>query len=203
MFDWITGMLEGSGYFGVLALMLVENLFPPIPSELIMPLAGFLAAQGQMSLIGVILAGTAGSLLGALFWYGVGRTIGTRRVRALAERFGRWMTVGPRDVDRADAWFDRYGWGAVFFGRMVPVVRTLISIPAGLAEMALLPFLAVTAAGSAIWVSGLTIAGYLLRDGFHAVEEWLNPVSNVVVGGLVIWYFYRVIRGYGRKPTAG
>jgi membrane protein DedA with SNARE-associated domain len=199
MFDWITGWLEGGGYFGVFALMLVENVFPPIPSELVMPLAGYLAAQGKLSLVGVIAAGTLGSVAGALLWYWVGRRIGLDRLRRFARNHGHWLTMDEAEVDRASGWFDRYGWWAVFVGRMVPAVRTLISVPAGIAAMQLVPFLAVTTAGSALWVTFLTLAGYLLEGQFERVEGWLNPVSNAVVAGIVLWYAYRVIRGYGRR----
>ena len=111
-----------------------------------------------------------------------------RRLRHLAERHGQWLTVDEADLDRAAAWFDRYGWSAVFFGRMVPVIRTLISVPAGLAEMALVRFVLVTSAGSALWVLLLTVAGYLLELQFELVEHWVNPVSNAVVIGLVLLY---------------
>lgn len=201
MFDWITGVLESTSYFGVFALMLIENVFPPIPSELIMPLAGYLGAQGRLSLWGVIAAGTLGSVAGALLWYWIGLRIGTERLRRFARRHGHWLTLDENEVDRAITWFDHYGWWAVFFGRMVPAVRTLISVPAGLAEMPMLPFLAVTTVGSALWVTFLTMAGYLLEGQFRAVGDWLNPVSNVIVAGLVLWYLYRVVRGYGRGET--
>jgi membrane protein DedA with SNARE-associated domain len=158
MFDWITGWLESGGYLGVFALMLIENVFPPIPSELVMPLAGYLAAQGTLSLAGVIFAGTLGSVAGALIWYWIGRKIGMERLRRLARNHGHWLTMDEAEVDRASDWFDRYGWGAVFFGRMVPAVRTLISVPAGIAGMHLAPFLAVTTIGSALWV-GLLAGG--------------------------------------------
>ncbi len=199
MFDWITGWLESSSYFGVFALMLIENVFPPIPSELIMPLAGYLSAQGTLSMVGVIAAGTLGSVVGALPWYWIGLRIGTKRLRRFARKRGHWLTLDEEDVGRAVDWFDRYGWWAVFFGRMVPAVRTLISVPAGLAEMKIVPFLVVTTLGSALWVAFLALAGYLLESQFRAVGDWLNPISNVVVAGLVLYYVYRVIRGRGRS----
>jgi membrane protein DedA with SNARE-associated domain len=199
MFDWITGWLEGGGYIGVFALMLVENVFPPIPSELVMPLAGYLAAQGTLSVAGVVVAGTLGSVAGALLWYWVGLRIGVERLRRLARRHGHWLTLDEDVVDRASTWFARHGWAAVFFGRMVPAVRTLISVPAGVAGTRLAPFLAVTTAGSAVWVGLLTAAGYLLEGQFRRVEAWLNPVSNAIVAGIVLWYVYRVLRGSGHR----
>jgi membrane protein DedA with SNARE-associated domain len=199
MFDWITGWLGSGGYLGVFALMLIENVFPPIPSELVMPLAGYLAAQGKLSLVGVMLAGTLGSVAGALLWYWVGVRIGMERLHRFARNHGHWLTMDESEVERASGWFDRYGWWAVFFGRMVPAVRTLISVPAGIAGMHLVPFLVVTAVGSALWVALLTVAGYLLEGQFQKVESWLNPVSNLVVAAIVLWYAWRVVRGYGRR----
>lgn len=196
-------MLEGGGYFAVFALMVLENVFPPIPSELIMPLAGYLGAQGQLSTPLVIVAGTAGSVIGALLWYWVGLGIGMARLSRLAQGYGHWLTIDQRDIDRAVDWFGRFGWWAVFFGRMVPTIRTLISVPAGLVRMRILPFLIITTLGSAIWVTALTVAGYLLDAQFQRVEEWVNPVSNAVVAGLVLWYLARVVRGYGRRGPRG
>jgi membrane protein DedA with SNARE-associated domain len=193
MFDWITGFVEQSGYLGIFLLMLLENIFPPIPSELIMPLAGFTAAQGQLDLLLVIAAGTAGAVVGALPWYGAGRLMGEERVRHLAARYGRWLTVTPDEVDQAHAWFQRHGVKAVFFGRLAPAVRTLISVPAGLAAMGLTKFLVYTAAGSALWTSFLAGTGYLLRDQYERVAHWVDPVSNLVVVLLVAWYVYRVV----------
>ena len=132
MFEKIVQFLEEAGYLGIALLMFLENLFPPIPSELIMPLAGFEAARGTKSLPLVILSGSAGSIAGALFWYYVGKWIGARRLKAWAGRHGRWLTLKPSEVDKVDAWFDRHCAEAVFLGRLVPTVRTLISVPAGI-----------------------------------------------------------------------
>lgn len=198
MFDWITALIDQLGLPGVALMMFLENVFPPIPSELIMPLAGFNAAQGRMGLVGVILAGTLGSLAGAVLWYLLGRAVGTARLRRLAARHGRWLTVTPGELDRADAWFDRHGGMAVFLGRLVPTVRTLISIPAGLSEMPLGRFLAWSGLGTLIWTTLLALAGYLLEDAYHRVENWVNPVSTVVVVGIVGLYLWRVAT-WGRR----
>lgn len=151
MFDWITGLMERSGYLGVLPLMLAENVFPPIPSELIMPLAGFAAAGGKLTILFVVLAGTAGSLLGALAWYYVGRCLGADRLKRFTARHGRWLTLSPHEIDRAHAWFDRHGAKAVSLGRLIPAVRTLISVPAGVTRMPLARFLGRTVLGTALW----------------------------------------------------
>lgn len=198
MFDWITALIDQLGLPGVALMMFLENVFPPIPSELIMPLAGFNAAQGRMGLVGVILAGTLGSLAGAVLWYLLGRAVGTARLRRLAARHGRWLTVTPGELDRADAWFDRHGGVAVFLGRLVPTVRTLISIPAGLSEMPLGRFLAWSGLGTLIWTTLLALTGYLLEDAYHRVENWVNPVSTVVVVGIVGLYLWRVAT-WGRR----
>jgi membrane protein DedA with SNARE-associated domain len=204
MSDWITGFVVRSGYVGVLLLMLAENVVPPIPSELIMPLAGFTAARGQLSLALVILAGTVGSLLGAVLWYYVGKRLGLERLKHLAARHGRWVTLSPDDVDRADGWFRRHGAKAVFFGRLIPTVRTLISVPAGIACMPLPAFLAWSVLGTSLWTALLAGAGYLLQSQYERVSDYLNPVSTVVVVLIIGWYLYRVatFRADGREQPA-
>lgn len=193
MFEWIVDILARAGYLGVALLMLAENLFPPIPSEFIMPLAGFVAARGDMSLVGVIAAGTLGSVLGALPWYWAGRRFGPERLKRLAGRHGRWLTISPIDVDRAHAWFDRRGRIGVLVGRLVPAVRTLISVPAGLAAMPIVPFLAYSTIGTVIWTTLLAAAGYLLQDQYEQVATYLDPVSKGVVGLIVLTYLYRLV----------
>jgi len=194
MFDLITGMMEGGGALGVMVLMLLENLFPPIPSELIMPLAGYLAAEGRMSVWAVVAAGTAGSVLGALFWYALGRAIGPVRFLALVDRYGRWLTLTRAETLAAIHWFERHGAAAVFLGRMVPGVRTLISIPAGLAGMPFGRFVLFTFLGSLIWVSGLTLAGYLLQAQYERVHVLLDPATTILVVVLAVVYVWRVLR---------
>jgi membrane protein DedA with SNARE-associated domain len=192
MFDWITGLVEQTGYLGIALLMLAENVFPPIPSELIMPMAGFAAARGELALVGVLLAGTAGSLAGALFWYHIGRRVGLERLRRWAGRHGRWLTTSPEELDGAAAWFDRHCGKAVLVGRLIPAVRTLISVPAGVAGMPVARFLAYSAAGTALWTALLAAAGYLLEDQYRRVGDYLNPVSDVILGLIVLGYLYRV-----------
>lgn len=197
MFDWIVGYMGSAGYIGLFALMFGENVFPPIPSELVMPLGGFLAAQGKLNIIMVVVAGTAGSVLGALMWYYVGKWIGEERLRGFAQKHGRWLTLSPKEVDASIAWFDRHGWKAVLVGRMIPGVRTLISVPAGIADMPLTPFLLYTTLGSAIWTAFLASAGYLLQSQYDKVAGWVNPVSTAILVGALGWYLFRVIRGTG------
>ena len=194
MFDILTQLIDRFGAFGVGLVMLLENVFPPIPSELVMPLAGFQAAQGKMSLVAIFLAGTIGAVLGAWLWFVVGRKLGRKRLDRFIERYGFWLTLSPEDIDRAIGWFDRHDRAAVFLGRMVPGVRTLISVPAGINGMKLAPFLIYTTLGSAIWNTGLIAAGYLLAANYTRVAAVLNPVTNVLLGGLVLWYLVRLAK---------
>ncbi|MCB8836532.1 DedA family protein [Aurantimonas sp. VKM B-3413] len=189
---FVQTMMETLGAFGIALLMFLENIFPPIPSELIMPLAGYQAASGQMSLWLVILSGTIGSLLGVVPWYYAGSILGRRRLERLAERHGRWLTLSPEDVGRADDWFRRHGALAVLFGRLVPTVRTLISVPAGVAHMPLATFLVYSAIGSAVWTSFLAGVGYLLGQQYDLVADYVGPVSNAVFIIIAIIYVYRV-----------
>lgn len=194
MFDLVTGIIAGGGLFGVFALMVLENLFPPIPSEIVMTLAGYLAADGRLSFAGVVVVGTLGSVLGATFWYALGRAVGPVRFLALVDRYGRWLTLSRAEALAAIHWFERHGGKAVFLGRMVPTVRTLISVPAGLAGMAFGRFLLLTTAGSLIWVTGLALAGYVLESQYHRVQAFLDPVTTVVVVGIVALYLWRLWR---------
>ena len=202
MFDWISGVVDAMGYFGIAFLMFAENVFPPIPSELIMPLAGFNAARGDMTFIGVLLAGTIGAVAGAVLWYWIGLKVGATRIRTLAARHGRWLTVSPDEFDTAQDWFDRHGGAAVFFGRLIPTVRTFISVPAGLLPMPWARFLGYTTAGTLVWNGILTSAGYLLNSQYERVQAWLNPVSTGVVILIAAFYIWRVATYRRRVPEA-
>lgn len=202
MFDWLTALVERGGAVGVALLMLAENVFPPIPSELIMPMAGFLAALGRLDLWAVIAAGTLGSVLGAWFWYWLGRALGRARLMRLVARWGHWATVSEAETEATLAWFALRGDWAVFLGRMVPVVRTLISLPAGINRMGQMRFLLFTAMGSLIWVSALTLAGWVLKAEYARVEAWLNPVTAFIVAAVVVTYLWRVIRLRARAREA-
>lgn len=193
MENWVTSIIESAGYFGVLFLMFLENLFPPIPSEVVMPLSGYTASQGGMSIVLVIIAGTAGSVLGAIFWYYVARWLGEERLKRWARKHGRWITLGPSDIDRADDWFDRHGGWIVFFGRLVPTIRTLVAIPAGLFEMPILRYVILTTLGSAIWTGALAMVGWWLGGNWGNISTYLDPFTYVVVGTVAVIYLYRVI----------
>jgi membrane protein DedA with SNARE-associated domain len=198
MLAWVSQLMSSLGYAALVFLMFVENVFPPIPSELIMPLAGFISRQGELSLAGVIAAGTLGSVLGALPLYYLGRKLGAERLKTLADRHGRWLTVCGGDIDRAIGWFDRHGRAAVFIGRLVPGVRSLISLPAGIDRMPLVSFLLFTALGSGIWSALLAYAGFLLGGRYQEVERYINPMSYVVLGAMLAVYLWRVATHRGR-----
>lgn len=193
MFEWITQAVERGSYAGVFVLMLVENVFPPIPSEVIMPLAGYIASRGQLTFWGVLLAGTLGSLAGTSLWYAIGRWLGRDRLKRFAARHGRWLTLSPAEIDRASAWFAQRGYAAVLLGRLVPGIRTLISVPAGVTGMPLLPFLATSAAGTFFWTGLLAAAGYQLGESYGVVGRWIEPVGNGVLVLALAIYLYRVV----------
>lgn len=181
MSEWILTVMEQLGLAGVAFLMFLENVFPPIPSELIMPAAGFAAALGKMNIVAVIVAGTLGSVLGALPLYYLGTIFNEQRLLVLAQKYGKYFLIKPEDVTNANAWFNKYGKAVIFFGRMIPAIRSLISIPAGMNRMPMLPFLALTAVGSAIWTTLLAYAGFVLGANYDKVEAFISPISKIVV----------------------
>jgi len=191
---WVAQVVESLGYAGVAALIALENLFPPLPSELILPLAGFLAGQGRLSFGGAVAAATAGSLVGALVLYAAAAWLGERRLRAIVDRL---PLVETADVDCANAWFARRGGSAVLIGRMVPVVRSLISLPAGLNRMPLPRFVAYTILGSAAWNMLLIGLGWVLGHRWEVIRQWaqvLEWLVLAVLAGLVIWFVWRRLR---------
>lgn len=204
MFDWIaewvTWVIEALGYPGLTALVALENVFPPIPSEVILPLAGFLASQGRFSFLLVLAATTLGSLLGALVLYGVGAVAGKRRVRRFVERFGHWALLTPDDLIKAEGWFDRYGTIAVFTGRLAPIVRSLVSIPAGYSRMPIGQFLLLTSIGSALWNGILIALGWALGERWHDIEryvDWLQYFVIAAVAFLVVRFVWQRLRARG------
>jgi membrane protein DedA with SNARE-associated domain len=179
---WVQDVIQSFGYAGVALLMLVENLFPPIPSEVILPLTGFLIEEGSLMFLPALVVATTGSLVGALIIYALGRWGG----RELILRHGRVLRLKEADLDRADDWFDRYGGAVVLFGRMVPGVRSLLSVPAGLSEMPLGRFVLLTTLGSGAWNALLIGAGWLLGENWSRVAGVVGSVSNVVLAILAI-----------------
>ena len=201
MASWVINLVYVSGYMGIVALMFIENVFPPIPSELIMPLAGYVTTQGKLSLVGVIVAGTAGSVLGALPLYYLGRFTDLERLKSFADRHGRWLTLSRDDLSKAERWFERYGGTAVFLCRLVPGVRSFISIPAGIYRMQFARFFLYTSAGAAIWTTLLAYLGFLLGNNFTKVGEYLDPISWGMLAIIAVGYSVRVVRGKGAQRS--
>jgi len=199
MKEWIIATMGSLGYLGIGLLMFLENLFPPIPSELIMPLAGFTAAQGKMQLFPAIAAGVIGTVLGAFPWYYLGKIVSEERIKGWADRYGKWLGISGADIDKANHWFDRHGKKAVLLCRMVPGVRTLISLPAGINAMPMLPFLVFSTIGTILWVTFLTMAGYFLGNNYELVDQYLDPISKIVAVTLVIALILWIIRKQMRR----
>ncbi|MDI3389696.1 DedA family protein [Streptomyces sp. B-S-A8] len=195
---WITGLMDTLGAPGAGLAVALENLFPPIPSEVILPLAGFASSTGQMNLVAALVWTTAGSVLGALALYGVGALLGRDRTLAIAARL---PLVKASDIERTERWFARHGTKAVFFGRMIPVFRSLISVPAGVERMPLPTFLGLTALGSAIWNTLFVLAGYALGENWAQVTAYVSTYSTVVLGAAaaaaVAFLAARVLRRTG------
>ena len=206
MFDslttWVTDVIDALGYPGVAFLVALESVFPPIPSEVVLPLSGFVAGRGDASLVGMIVAATVGSVVGAWVLYGLAALIGRHRLHRFVERWGRWFQVKPADLDRAEAWFDRRALAAVLVGRCVPLIRSIVSVPAGFRRMPLLRFTLATTAGSLVWNVALIGAGALLGDRWESVGDYVGILQWLVVVtivGLVAWFLWRRA---GRRFTA-
>ena len=194
MLEWITSTINSLGYLGIALLMFLENVFPPVPSEIIMPLAGFTVTQGKLNVVYVISAGMVGSVIGALPWYYAGKQLGENRLKKWADKYGKWLTLSGKDIDKSKQWFDKHGGIAVFFCRLVPGVRTLISVPAGIDKMPLVPFLLYSTFGTALWVGLLTYAGFVLGQNYRLVEKFLGPASVVVLVTLIVAFGIWVVR---------
>lgn len=175
--QWVFDVIEALGYVGLAIILIIENLFPPIPSEIVLPLAGFLVGQGDLTFVGAVLAATFGSVAGAWILYGMGRWGG----RALILRYGKWLRVDAKSLDRAEGWFRSYGDAVVLGGRVVPIARSVVSIPAGLSNMPLLRFTVLTTVGSAVWNTVLIGGGYLLGANWDRVSHWAGAYSDVVL----------------------
>ena len=196
--DWVRNTVSTGGYPALAGLILAENLFPPIPSELILPLAGFYVGQGEMTFILAVLAATLGSLAGALLLYAIARFGG----RKLVLRFGKVLRVKEQDLDKADDWFDRHGAPIVLFGRLVPGARSLVSIPAGLSEMPVAKFIALTTLGSTAWNCALIGAGWALGEHYEQVGGIVGPIGTAVVAICALAVLALVIRAYRNRRTA-
>jgi membrane protein DedA with SNARE-associated domain len=194
--SWVLSLISVFGYTGLGFVMFLENVFPPIPSEIILPLAGSLTLKGDFSLAGITLVGMVGSVAGAWVFFGIGYWFDEKRVRFLIQKYGKWLLLSTNDLDRALSWFQKYGYWVVFFGRMVPMVRSLISIPAGLAKMSFAKFTLYTALGTACWSFLLAYAGQVLGKNWNLVEGYLARYETVIwvfVGvGMLVFLFYKL-----------
>lgn len=200
MEQWITGIMSDYGYIGIFLLIMLENVFPPIPSEVILTVGGFMTTTTDMTMLGVILASTAGSVVGAVVLYGVGLLVDVERLERVVEKYGSWLRVKKSDIHRADHWFDKYGIWTIFFGRLIPLVRSLISIPAGMSNMKLWLFLTFTTLGTLLWNTVLVFVGEAVGDNREAILKQLDIYSNVVYAAIalfaiaVVWYYFKKIR---------
>ena len=193
MSDWIIETINATGYWGIFLLMLLESVFPPIPSELIIPFAGFAVQRGDLNLFGVLAATTGGAVVGMLPWYIAARLLGLSRTKWLADKIGRWLAMNSDEIDLASEWFLRYGPVIVFVGRLVPLLRTVISVPAGIAAMPVAAFITASALGALLWNGVLIGAGYFLSSHYQLVEIVLDPATIVVIVLVVAVYIWRVI----------
>lgn len=192
--DWAIDLVERLGYLGVALLVALENLFPPIPSEIVLGLAGFTVSRGDHSFVGMLIASTVGSLVGAWTLYGLAAAIGPVRLRAIVIRYGRWIGFGEDDLDRAESWFDRRARYAVLFGRCVPLIRSIISIPAGFRRMPLGTFTLFTLIGSLVWNTVLITAGYLLGDQWEKILDVTEPYQTLVLVLIAVGIVVLIVR---------
>ena len=197
--NWVQDVINQFGYLGVALLVVIENVFPPIPSEIVLPFAGFVAQQGasavnatadaaqsDTTVIGMMIAATVGSVVGALILYFVSAAIGPERLRGFVERFGKWFGVKSSDLVRAEEWFDRRSSAAVLVGRCVPLIRSIVSIPAGFRRMKLTSFVVLTAIGSAVWNIALIGAGAVLGDQWERVGEYVGVFQWLVIAAVLL-----------------
>ena len=205
---WVQDVINQFGYFGVALLVIIENVFPPIPSEIVLPFAGFVAQQGSSaaqsdtSVIGMMIAATIGSVVGALILYFVSAAIGPDRLRAFVEKFGKWFGVKAADLVRAEAWFDRRSFVSVLVGRCVPLIRSIVSIPAGFRRMKLSSFVVLTAIGSAVWNIALIGAGAVLKDQWDVVGDYVGVFQWVVVAAIIVVLAKFVLSRIKRRNTS-
>lgn len=186
MENWILNVMEQFGYFGIFLLIMVENLFPPIPSEVILTFGGYMTTHTNLTVIGVIITSTIGSVLGAIILYGIGYLIDISRIEKIVEKYGRILRLSKKDVHKANDWFAKYGVWTVFFCRFIPLIRSLISLPAGMAKMNFGVFLLLSTLGTFIWNAVLVSIGAAVGDSWETIVGYMDVYSNIVYLGLVL-----------------
>ena len=197
MENWITDIMSQYGYIGIFLLIMLENIFPPIPSEVILTFGGYMTTQSSMTEMGVILVSTAGSIAGAVILYGIGRMLDVKRLEKIVDRYGRVLRLTRKDIYKADSWFDKYGIWTVLFCRLIPLIRSLISIPAGMSNMKFGLFLLFTTLGTLIWNTILVSVGAAVGDNWESIVGVMDVYSNIVyvllvlAGFAVIWWYLR------------
>lgn len=194
MTEWIITFIASHGYGGVIVLMVAENIFPPIPSEIILPFVGQSIAQGDLNLYLAVLAATTGSIIGTFFWFLIGWFVSVQKLEAFLRKYGAYVAISYKDFHKASQFFEKYEIPAVFFGRMLPAVRSVISLPAGSVRMDIKKFILYSFIGSLLWNVTLITTGYYLLNDFMKVEKYINPVANVVIYLLIALYIIQIIR---------
>jgi membrane protein DedA with SNARE-associated domain len=202
MKDWIFTFMEEFGYIGIMAIIALENLFPPIPSELVLPFGGFMTTRTLLTVPGVIIASTVGSVLGAVILYWVGRLVNVSRLESFVGRWGHILRVKKRDIRTAEGWFLRYGNWTVFFCRLIPVVRSLISIPAGMAKMNFSTFIIFSTLGTLVWNTILVSLGAFLGESWEVILGYIEIYKDAfylvfaIIGVIFISWYLKRVRGY-------
>ncbi|NNP77443.1 alkaline phosphatase [Acinetobacter sp. Ac_3412] len=199
--DWVLSIMEKLGYLGIAFLMFLDNIFPPIPSEIIMPSAGYTASKGELTLIGVIIAGSAGSILAAMLFYWIGRKVPQQRLFQFIERYGKYLRIQVTDLDKALTWFNKHGHRIVFFGRMIPAVRSLISIPAGISRMPFSKFMLYSSAGTLIWTSFLAYLGYHFSENQTLMLAILQRISYLIFALIALYIIWWAIKKFYRSKS--
>ena len=202
MESWITSVMEQFGYFGIALLILVENVFPPIPSEVILTFGGFMTTKSELSIFGVVVASTIGSVGGAVILYWIGRILNVERLERIIEKWGKYLRLTKEDVRKADAWFDKYGPWTVFFCRFIPLIRSLISIPAGMSGMNQWLFLVLTTLGTLIWNSVLVLVGAKVGNNWHQIVNYMDVYSNIMYVVIAVSAVIFIIWFIKRKKTS-
>jgi len=194
--QWVLSIMEKLGYLGIAFLMFLDNVFPPIPSEIIMPSAGYTASKGELTLIGVIMAGSAGSILAAMLLYWVGRKVPQQRLFKLTERYGKYLRIKVSDLEKALDWFNKHGHRIVFFGRMIPAVRSLISLPAGMSKMPFAKFMFYSIAGTLIWTSFLAYLGFHFSQNQALMSLIMQRISTIILAIVILYVLWWAIKKF-------